>query len=147
LYVIDTDVLSHGAPGKIKRDGAVADWLAHNGEHLYLSAVTVLETSYGISWLVHRRAARKAALLRAWLSDVLTFYEGRVIGVDRQIALRGGELLARAKARGFEVGVEDALVAATADLRGFAVLTRNLRHFRPLGVAHLDPFATLPPEA
>jgi hypothetical protein len=36
-------------------------------------------------------------------------------------------------------------IAATAQLRGWTVLTRNLRHFSPLEVPALDPFAALPP--
>jgi predicted nucleic acid-binding protein len=39
----------------------------------------------------------------------------------------------------------DVAIAATAKLRGFTILTRNARHFEPLGVPFLDPFAELPP--
>ena len=51
----------------------MARWLERNGEQLFLSAVTVVETSFGIAWLAHRHASRKAALLRVWLGEVLTF--------------------------------------------------------------------------
>ena len=37
--------------------------------------------------------------------------------------------------------IEDALIAATALVHGLTVVTRNLRDFRPFGVAVLDPFA------
>jgi hypothetical protein len=33
----------------------------------------------------------------------------------------------------------DLAIAATAQKHGFTILTRNLRHFGPLGVAALDP--------
>jgi hypothetical protein len=36
-------------------------------------------------------------------------------------------------------------IAATAKLRGFAILTNDARHFEPLGVQFLDPFVELPP--
>ena len=36
------------------------------------------------------------------------------------------------------------VIAATAQLRGFTILTRNARHFEPLGVPFLDPFVRLP---
>ena len=32
-----------------------------------------------------------------------------------------------------------------AKLNGFTILTRNARHFAPLGVPFLDPFVNLPP--
>jgi hypothetical protein len=145
LYVVDTDVLSSLAPTKRRNDDLVG-WLDRNSGHLYLSTVTIAEASYGLAWVTHRRATRKAASLRAWLDDVLTFYEDRVIAIDGRIGWRAGELRARSKANGFDVGMEDALVAASAELLGFTVLTRNARHFRPLGVRHVNPFEALPPE-
>jgi predicted nucleic acid-binding protein len=34
----------------------------------------------------------------------------------------------------------DGLLAATADVHGLTVVSRNVRHFQALGVAVLDPF-------
>ena len=48
--------------------------------------------------------------------------------------------------RVFEVGAEDALIAATADLSAMTVLTANARHFMPMGVRWVDPRAGLPPD-
>lgn len=39
---------------------------------------------------------------------------------------------------------EDIAIAATAHVHGLGVLTRNLRHFGPLGVKVADPFSALP---
>lgn len=147
MYVVDTDVLSSLAPTQRGTDADVAAWFDRNGDHLYLSAVTIAEASYGLAWLAHRRATRKVALLRAWLSDLLTFYGDRVIAMDGRIGWRAGEMRAQGRAGGFNLGFEDALVAATADVLGFTVLTRNVRHFRPLGVRYVDPFVALPPDA
>lgn len=66
--------------------------------------------------------------------------------MDAATARRAGELMATARASGGSVAIEDAWIAATADTRGMMVLTRNLRHFRPMGVAAADPFRELPPE-
>lgn len=38
----------------------------------------------------------------------------------------------------------DLSIAATAMLKGYVVLTRNLRHFQGTGVTALDPFESLP---
>ena len=69
-----------------------------------------------------------------------TLHGGRVIPVHSEIALRAGDLIAKAKAEGFEIAAEDALIGATADVRGLTVLTENERHFRPLGVTFVNPF-------
>ena len=37
-------------------------------------------------------------------------------------------------------GLADIIIAATARVHGLTVLTRNLKHFIPLGIDCLDPF-------
>jgi predicted nucleic acid-binding protein len=39
----------------------------------------------------------------------------------------------------------DLIIVATAQRHGLTILSRNLRHFAPLGAPVLDPFAALPP--
>jgi predicted nucleic acid-binding protein len=43
-----------------------------------------------------------------------------------------------------EGGVAHLAIAATAQHHGLTILTRNLKHFTPLGVDAHDPFAGLP---
>ena len=145
-YVVDTDVLSATSPTAPGAIAGLSGWLERNSEHLHLSVISLMETSYGIAGLRHRQARRKAALLQAWLDDVTTFYESRIIMVVADVALRAGQLLAKARAGGVEVGAEDALIAATADLSAMTVLTANARHFMPMGVRWVDPRAGLPPD-
>ncbi|MGH6961112.1 MAG: PIN domain-containing protein, partial [Dongiaceae bacterium] len=38
--------------------------------------------------------------------------------------------------------LEDAMIAATAIVHGLTVVSRNVRDFRPFGVALLDPFSS-----
>jgi predicted nucleic acid-binding protein len=144
-YVVDTDVLSTTSPTAPSAIPGLPAWLERNSEHLYLSVVSLMEISYGIAWLRHRQARRKAALLQAWLADVAAFHKSRVLMADDGIALRAGQLLATARAAGVEVGAEDALIAATADLRAMTVLTVNARHFAPMSVRYVDPRAGLRP--
>ncbi|MEB3208996.1 MAG: hypothetical protein VKK63_08780 [Synechococcus sp.] len=51
-------------------------------------------------------------------------------GLDQQPRLYGDRLLLST----------DLLIAATALERGLTVVTRNLRHFTPMGVAILNPW-------
>ncbi len=50
----------------------------------------------------------------------------------------------RERAAGRSSGFADIAIAATAASRNFTVLTRNLRHFEPLGVRVMNPLETLP---
>ncbi len=146
-YVVDTDILSTTSPTTPSPIPGLSEWLVRNSEHLYLSVISLMEISYGIAWLRHRQARRKAALLQAWLDDVTTFHKSRIIMVVDDVALRAGQLLAKARAAGVEVSAEDALIGATADLRAMTVLTANARHFAPIGIRHVDPRASLPPDS
>ena len=47
------------------------------------------------------------------------------------------------RAAGRAPGFADVAIAAAAS-RDLTILTRNLRHFAPLGVRAIDPFDTLP---
>jgi predicted nucleic acid-binding protein len=67
-----------------------------------------------------------------------------VLPIDLETARRIGILSDIARGQGQAPGVADLAIAATAQLHGFTILTRNLRHFGPLGVATLDPFETIP---
>lgn len=147
MYVLDTNVLSQAAPTERAPRAGMIEWLRRNGGYCYLSAVTVTETSYGIAWLRHRGATARAATLETWLAAILSQHRDRIIAIDERIALRAGELLARARRKGAQPDTEDAWIAASADLAGMIVLTFNEGHFAPMEVAYHNPASSLPPDA
>jgi predicted nucleic acid-binding protein len=87
----------------------------------------------------------KAERLTAWLDTLLHLYQERVLPFDVGAARIAGALSDLARSKGHAPGFVDLAIAATAKLRGFAILTNNARHFEPLGVPFLDPFVELPP--
>jgi hypothetical protein len=50
-----------------------------------------------------------------------------------------------ARGQGQAPGFAGIIIAATALQHGLTILSQNLKHFAPLGVRVLDPFAALPP--
>jgi toxin FitB len=145
LYLVDTNVLSAGAPSKTVAMPALLAWMDHNSARLYLSVITVAEVQDGIAKSRRLKANRKAELLSEWLETVLHLYGARVLPLDVATARRVGILSDIARGQGQAPGLADLAIAATAQQNGLTILTRNLRHFGPLGVAALDPFGTLPP--
>jgi len=111
---------------------------------LFLSAVTIAEIEDGIAKLRREGATRKAAELGAWLETMLHLYEERVLAFDMPTARLAGAISDRARARGHAPGFADIAVAATAARHELTILSRNLRHFEPMGVWAVDPFAELP---
>jgi toxin FitB len=145
LYLVDTNVISAGAPSRLAPPALIA-WMDHHSAQLYLSAVTVAEIEDGIAKARREGATRKAADLDGWLETLLHLYGERVLAFDIVAARMAGMLFDRARAQGQAPGFADIIIAATALQHGLMVLSRNLKHFEPLGVRVLDPFASLPRE-
>ncbi len=144
MYLIDTNVISPGAPAPIASP-ALIDWMDAHSSALWLSAATAAEIEDGVARLRREGAAQRSADLAAWWEAVLHLYDDRVLPLDTATARIAGALSDRARGQGQAPGLADLIIAATAQRHGLTILSRNLRHFTPLGVPALDPFAALPP--
>ena len=144
MYLVDTNMLSAGAPGRRERSAGLVEWMDARSHELFLSAVTVAEISDGIANLHRTGSAAKAAGLDDLLELVLHLYGERVLPFDVPAARLAGEWMDAARAAGRMPGFADIAIAAIAASRGLTVPTRNLRHFGSLGAPAIDPFDSLP---
>lgn len=145
-FLVDTDVLSTGAPSKVRPIPALIEWMDRNSEKLYLSVITIAEIEDGIAKAGREGATRKAERLREWLETLLHLYSRRILPFDLSAARIAGALSDRARSRGHTVAFADLAIAAIARHQDLTVLSRNLKHYAALGVIALDPFEELPPE-
>jgi predicted nucleic acid-binding protein len=143
LYLVDTNVLSAGAPTKTRPASGLTRWMDRNSARLFLSVITVAEVTDGIAKARRGGAVRKADRLAAWFDTLLHLYSARTLPLDVTTAQLLGNLSDQARGNGHTPGLADLAIAATAKSRGYTVLTRNLRHFHVLGVSALDPFESL----
>jgi len=144
VYLVDTNVISVGAPSKTLSAGDLLKWMDEHSNALYLSAVTVAEIEDGIAKARRERARRKATDLTAWLETLLHLYRDRVLAFDVAAARLAGVLSDVARSKGLAPGFADIVVGATARAHGLTILTRNIRHFEPLGLLTINPFQKLP---
>jgi len=135
MYLLDTNVVSELRKGK-KADSGVGMWAQTLPvASLYLSAISILELEIGIL-LIERRDRKQGAVLRAWMDGhVLPAFSGRILAIDAAVAQRCAALQAPNPRSD-----RDALIAATALVHGMTVVTRNVSHFRPMGVALVNPW-------
>jgi len=140
MYLLDTNVISELRQDRGRRTSArVAAWIgAQEPGLLYLSIVVVLELEMGVLRKEQSDPAQ-GAVLRRWLEGyVLPSFGGRILPVDVQVARRCAAL---------HVPVTqpygDALIAATAEVHGMIVVTRNVADFLPTGVAVFNPWEHL----
>ena len=144
MYLVDTNVLSMGAPDLRAGAAALADWLDARSDELFLSTVTVAEIGDGIARLRRAGGLARADRLDDWLDVVLHLYGDRVLPFDVRAARLAGLLMDRARAAGQAPGFADLAIAATAGVHELTVLTRNVRHFGPLDIPAVNPFESLP---
>ena len=132
-YLLDTNTLSE--LHKRKPDPRVTDWFeAAPKAELYLSCLTVGEIRRGIERLQRKDEVRARAIER-WLAALRLFYSDRIVTVDVEIAERWGRIGAAAT-----LPPVDGLLAATALVRGWTVVTRNTTDFIRSGVGILNPW-------
>jgi len=97
-----------------------------------LSAVTVEEILYGVTWKARSR-------IRRWFHR---FFEDQcqIMPISEAIAWRSGELRGEFQASGETRSMADMLIAATAKQHQLTLATRNTRHFEGCGVSLFNPF-------
>jgi predicted nucleic acid-binding protein len=137
-FLLDTNVVSEWV--KPRPDPGVIRWLADVDEdRVFLSVVTLAELRYGIERLADGSRRRR---LDGWLRDELPLrFEGRLLPVDAPIADRWGEVVARREAAGRPIGIIDAFIAATANVRALKLVTRNEVDFESAVDEIVNPWA------
>lgn len=136
MYLLDTNVVSELR--RPRPHGAVLAWIAGvPANQLFISVVTIGEIQAGIE-ITREQDETKATALEAWLDQVVAAY-----GITPMDAAAFREW-ARLKHRKSDTLIEDAMIAATAAVNGFTVVTRNTSDFGELGVAMLNPFEERP---
>jgi toxin FitB len=132
VYLLDTNVISELR--RARPHGAVVAWLQGvDDKNLYLSAVTIGELQRGIE-ATRERDEKRAAELEAWLEQRAASYN--VLPMDGRCFRVWAKLMhGRSSALN-----EDAMIAATAEVHGLVVVTRNVKDFEMLGVRTFNPF-------
>jgi len=130
--------LAHWCPACQAEVAELADWL-DAGNQLpegvdVISVVTLAEIERGLARQKRGNPAF-ARDLEAWMDQLAASFADRIIDVDPAAARLWGRM--SGDIGHFNV---DLLIAATALVHGFTVVTRNVRHFKPTGVRLLNPF-------
>lgn len=132
-FLLDTNVVS-----EIRRkapDPGVAAWFASvPADKLFLSVLVVGEIRQGIERLAQREPAQ-AEILERWLRQLVDGYGDRIIPVTVHIAEAWG-----CRNVPDPVPAVDGLMAATALVHDWTLVTRNVRDVASTGVRLLDPF-------
>jgi len=135
MYLLDTNVVSELR--KPKPHGAVMQWMQEVSDaELHISAVTIGEIQAGIE-LTREQDEPKATELEQWLELVSGSFN--VVPMDAAAFRVWARLMHRAS----DTLYEDAMIAATAKVHKFTVVTRNVADFKHFGVNVMNPFLSV----
>jgi toxin FitB len=131
-YLLDTNVISELR--MTKPHGAVVAWLETLGvEQIFLSAVTMGELQTGVE-KTRRQDVVKAREIELWLTSVENSFA--FVPMDPACFREWSRLMAGKP----DALREDAMIAATARVHGFAVATRDEKDLKRLAVNVINPF-------
>lgn len=132
-YLLDTNVVSEAR--RSQGNANVKAWLTSvPANSLYLSVLVVGEIHRRIEQL-RRRDPVQASVYETWLTRLGLDYADRILPITGEIAEQWGRISVPDP-----VPVIDGLLAATAQVRGFTLVTRNTADFVRTGVRLLNPF-------
>ena len=132
-YLLDTNIVSELR--KRAPDPRVLAWYEKaRPTEIFLSVLTIGEIRLGIERLRGKDAAQ-ARRLEQWLHGLHTAYSDHIIGVDAEIAEEWGRINVPDP-----LPVIDGLLAASAKVRGWTLVTRNTSDVASSGVQLLNPF-------
>ncbi|MFF1820043.1 type II toxin-antitoxin system VapC family toxin [Kribbella sp. NPDC058245] len=134
-FLLDTNVVSELR--RPRPDPGVIDWIdAVRSSDLRLSVLTVGEISQGIERLALRDAPQAQAIAQ-WRDRLINGYGDRIVPVSREVAETWGRLNAVRP-----LPVIDSLLAATAIVHDWTLVTRDSAAHTGTGVKLLDPFSS-----
>ena len=129
MFLLDTNVVSEGIKKRPRPE--VAAWLAESSPtSLYVSAVTRGEIRYGIEARIDGAYRR---ILEAWYPALVAGFSDRILPVDQVIAERWGVIRRRAEEARRSMPIVDLYLAATAEVHGLTLVTRNVSDFTGWG--------------
>ncbi|MFC5824489.1 type II toxin-antitoxin system VapC family toxin [Nonomuraea insulae] len=132
-YILDTNVISEVR--KPRGNAQVKEWVsAAPGPTLYLSVMSVGEIRSGVEQR-RKTDSQQALVLERWLARLLQSFQDRVIPITEEIAQEWGRMRCLRP-----LPTSDALIAATAKVHGWSVVTRNVKDFADTGVTVINPF-------
>lgn len=132
-FLLDTNVVSE-IRKKVPNVG-VAEWFESvPSDELFVSVLVVGEIRQGIERLA-RRDSVQAEIFERWLVELVGAYGDRVVPVTADVAEVWGRLNVPDP-----MPVVDGLLAATALVHGWTLVTRNICDVAQAGVRLLNPF-------
>ena len=136
-YLLDTNVISELVSKK--RNLAVVDWITSlDDDQIYVSVISIGELRFGINRLAQSTRKRQ---LTGWLDETLIGSLGsNLLSVDLDVINRWAAINAKLEQIDHRPPLTDSLIAATADVYGLTIATRNTKDFIATDLPLFNPW-------
>lgn len=142
-FLLDTNAVSETL--RSRPDPGFMEWFASVGapeddfdDRLHVSVLTIGEMRRGALRL---DPDPRGALLHDRIDGIVADYADRLVPVDLVVVECWARLAEAYRSRGVSVGITDELLAASALVHDFTLVTRNIRHFKHSGCQVLSPWS------
>lgn len=142
MYLLDTNIVSLFDPRRANEAAPFLEWMRQHDPLLFLSTITLTEIEAGILKLIREGKRARAHQIVALRDGLIADFKDRLLPLDVDVALTLARLAEAVRPKVIER--VDLIIAATAKVHDLTVLSRNVRHFEPTGVAIIDPLRSLP---
>ena len=138
-YLLDTCVVSEMI--KNQPNQSVLKWIQSQDEKkLYLSVLTIAEIQKGIEKTLNDTRKKR---LKLWLEDDLKKrFEGRIIPIDLNIAIKWGEIQGVTELNGKPMPAIDGLIAVSGLVCNCIVVTRNTADMKNSSAVLFNPWVS-----
>jgi predicted nucleic acid-binding protein len=134
-FLLDTNIVSE-IRKKVPNAGVSAWFASVPASELFLSVMVVGEIRQGIDRLARRDSAQ-SEIFEQWFGQLTDVYGDRIAPVTAEVAEAWGRLNVP-----HPLPVVDGLLAATALVHGWTLVTRNIDDVASTGARLLNPFTT-----
>ena len=136
-FLLDTNVISEWA--QVSPSPEVDAWIRSTpAADLRISVISLAEISRGIEKL---QTSRRRTELEHWFEDQLLNYFGEnALSVSLDVAIRWGRIYTAVERQGRRMEAMDAMIAATAEVHGLTLVTRNTKDFETWGGPVFNPW-------
>ena len=135
--LLDTNILSELRRGS-RCDIRVREWAhATRSDQHCISVLSIGEIRRGIE-ILRRKSPDQCHAFESWLEVLQTEYVANLLPVTESICEKWGRMSAEQT-----LPVIDGLLAATAQVHGLTIATRNIADFQNSGASLVNPFESL----
>jgi toxin FitB len=137
MFLLDTNVVSESV--RPQPDPNVTRWFASQPPaRMFLSAIVKAELLSGVEQMPSGK--RRDALAQSLNGFFELIYAQNCIGFGVEESEHYARIFAKRKRMGAPIDEMDALIAASASLRGLGLATRNVKDFENCGIALINPW-------